>query len=61
MPLEGVCCVFFWHTQINCYAGAVGLLAWTGDDSWSVAAQVIHTAYSNQSFHHASDPWEEWA
>lgn len=39
----------FWHMQINCYAGAVGLPVWTGGDSWSAAAQVIRTAHSKQS------------
>lgn len=50
MPLKEVCLVVgFLHMQINCYAGAVGLPVWTGNDSWSAAAQVICTAHSKQA------------
>lgn len=51
MPLEEVVClvVGFLHMQISCYAGAVGLPVWTGNDSWSAAAQVICTAHSKQA------------
>lgn len=50
------------HMQINCYAGAVDLRVWTGDDSRSAATQVIHTAHSKQSsLHRAPYPHREWA
>lgn len=50
MPLEEVCLVVgLLHMQINCYAGAVGLPVWAGNDSWSAAAQVICTAHSKQA------------
>lgn len=50
MPLKEVCLVVgFLHMQINCNAGAVGLPVWTGNDSWSAAAQVICTAHSKQA------------
>lgn len=40
---------FFWHTQINGCAGAVGHPVWTGGVGWSAAARVICTAHSKQS------------
>lgn len=35
--------------QISCYAGAVSLPIWTGNNSWSAAAQVICTAHSKHA------------
>lgn len=55
--------VIFWHTQTNCYAGAVGLPVWTGDDSWSACSpNDLHcTLQAAISLHHASDPHGVWA
>lgn len=44
MPLEEV-----FGCGIFAYAGAEGLPVWTGNDSWSAAAQVVCTAHSKQA------------
>lgn len=66
MLLEGVgfFVLFFWHSQINCYAGAVGPPSLSGLEM-RVGVLQSSGSYSTlktvTSFHHASDSRGEWA